>query len=119
MRWLLGVTLLLVLLAWLATTAVRASGQQPPLLGPESLIGTVGTALTDLAPEGLVEVTGVRWRARAEGPSIAQGSRVRISSRSGLMLIVELADADNAGQVPDADNPGQVQGRPTAGGRSI
>jgi membrane-bound serine protease (ClpP class) len=110
MRWLLGVTLLLLLLAWLATTAVRASRQQPSLLGPESLIGTVGTALTDLAPEGLVEVTGVRWRARVEGPSIAQGSRVRISSRSGLMLIVELADADN---------PGQVQGRSTAGGRSI
>jgi membrane-bound serine protease (ClpP class) len=112
MRLLLGVTLLLVVLAWLAATAVRASGQQRPLMGTESMIGTLGIARTDIAPEGQVEVMGARWRAQAKGAPIAQGSTVRISSTLGLMLIVEPPDADGVG--PAA----QAQGRSSAGGRS-
>ncbi len=111
MSLLLSVTLVLLLLAWLAVTAVRASGRQRPLLGPESMVGTLGTARTDIAPEGQVEVMGARWRARTRGPAIAQGSTVRISSTSGLMLIVGVPEADEAD--PGRPRSGAVERRGT------
>jgi membrane-bound ClpP family serine protease len=93
MHWLLGITLFL--LGWLIAKAIRALGQRP-LLGPEGMVGTLGIARTDIAPEGQVEARGARWRARTQGPSIAKGSRIKISSTSGLTLIVEVTDARGA-----------------------
>jgi len=97
MHWILGVAVMLLLVARLVSAASRAL-EQPPLLGPESMIGTFGLARTDLAPDGQVEVMGARWRARTQGRPIAQGAWVKISSASGLMLIVESADPPDPGK---------------------
>ena len=58
------------------------------MAGPESIIGSVGVALTDLNPEGEVRVEGLVWRARSTSP-VKAGARVRVVSREGLTLIVE------------------------------
>ena len=56
--------------------------------GEEGMIGQVGVARTDLAPEGKVLVRGELWDARSAAP-ISIGSRVRVRGVEGLRLIVE------------------------------
>lgn len=70
------------------TAAIRARRSQP-LSGAEAMVGTLGEARTDLAPEGRVMAKGTLWRARTTGAAIPQGAKVRIRSVSGLLLMVE------------------------------
>lgn len=62
---------------------------------PGETAGQIGRAVTDFSSdgEGRVVLRGERWQARSTGPEpIAAGSRVRVVSRSGLLLHVEAAD---------------------------
>jgi len=61
--------------------------------GAEGLVGAVGVARTDLAPEGTVMVQGELWKARAaEGKgSLAAGSRIKVLAVEGFELTVEPA----------------------------
>lgn len=62
-----------------------------PLAGAENIVGTLGVARTDVAPEGQVMARGTLWRARTLGAAIAQGSQVEIKGVAGLTLMVEPA----------------------------
>ena len=61
-----------------------------PTIGRESMIGELGAALADVAPDGTVEVRGAPWRARTHRatPSRA-GEAVRVVGIDGLLLEVE------------------------------
>jgi membrane-bound serine protease (ClpP class) len=59
--------------------------------GAEALAGSGGVAVTDIAPEGLVQSAGERWSARAQEGSIRAGERVEIVGREGLCLLVRRA----------------------------
>jgi membrane-bound serine protease (ClpP class) len=48
-----------------------------PRTGQQGLVGEVGTALTDIDPEGKVAVHGEYWNARSEG-RIPKGEKVRV-----------------------------------------
>jgi membrane-bound serine protease (ClpP class) len=66
------------------------------------LIGLVGEARGDLAPEGPVFVKGAMWRGRAAAGAIPSGAPVRVRGVDGLILRVELepragARGDGAG----------------------
>jgi membrane-bound serine protease (ClpP class) len=52
------------------------------------LIGQVGRARSQLAPEGQVTVQGEIWRAVADGEPIDEGASVRIVDVQGLTLRV-------------------------------
>jgi membrane-bound serine protease (ClpP class) len=67
--------------------AVRAMGS-PVATGDEGMIGEIGEATTDLAPEGFVFVHGETWRARSTVP-VAKGQKVRIVRVQGLSIEVE------------------------------
>ena len=56
--------------------------------GAEGMIGTTGSALTELAPEGKVFVHGEYWDAIALQP-VAVGARVRVTAIDRLKLTVE------------------------------
>jgi membrane-bound serine protease (ClpP class) len=56
----------------------------------ENLPGMLGTAKTDLRPEGSVYVGGENWTARSSD-YIPAGSTVRVVRREGLVLEVEKA----------------------------
>jgi membrane-bound serine protease (ClpP class) len=56
--------------------------------GSESLVGAEGTAVTDIAPSGLVQMTGEQWSARATEGTIRKGERVQVVGREGLYLLV-------------------------------
>jgi membrane-bound serine protease (ClpP class) len=59
--------------------------------GAEALTGSGGVAVTDIAPEGLVQSSGERWSARSEAGPIRAGERVEIVGREGLCLLVRRA----------------------------
>jgi membrane-bound serine protease (ClpP class) len=60
----------------------------PAFVGAESMVGTVGEAREELAPEGLVFVSGALWKAVAASEPIHAGSPVRVVGRDGLQLKV-------------------------------
>jgi membrane-bound serine protease (ClpP class) len=57
--------------------------------GEEGLIGEIGEAVSDLAPEGKVFVHGETWNARGRRPA-PRGSRVKVVRVVGMMLEVEI-----------------------------
>ncbi len=84
------ITTLLVRLAWRAR-------QNKVLNGPEALVGEVGIAQQEIAPQGQILVHGELWLAQAATP-IGTGERVRVRAVDGLTLVVEpLASPQHAG----------------------
>ncbi len=73
-----------LLVAYKAAKALR----RPPAVGPETLIGAVGVAVSDLDPEGEVRVQGEIWRAVSEKDWVKRGDKVVVVRREGLKLIV-------------------------------
>jgi membrane-bound serine protease (ClpP class) len=61
-----------------------------PTVGREWMIGEMGTALADITPEGIAEVSGGRWRARTNRATpIKAGSVLRVVAIDGVTLEVE------------------------------
>ncbi len=90
------VSLQIIITATLATAAffafavglvVKAHRKQATT-GREGMIGATGTALTDLTPEGRVQVHGEIWQARSETP-IEKGQPIKVLAVNGLQVKVE------------------------------
>jgi membrane-bound serine protease (ClpP class) len=61
-----------------------------PTIGRESMLGEVGTALSDVSPDGVVTVRDAPWRARTNRATpIPAGAPIRVASIDGLLLEVE------------------------------
>jgi membrane-bound serine protease (ClpP class) len=71
------------------------------------LVGLVGEARGDLAPEGPVFVKGALWRGRAARGAIARGRPVRVRGIDGLILRVEEEPSSGGahGDAPDGIAP--------------
>ena len=83
---------LFMLAAMPATVRARFS---TPTIGRESMVGEVGLATADLAPEGMVRVRDALWRARTNRATpISSGDRVRVAGVEGLVLQVEPTEGD-------------------------
>jgi membrane-bound serine protease (ClpP class) len=67
--------------------AIRAQ-RAPVMTGIEGMVGTVGTARTDLNPSGMVYAEGSLWKAIADTGEIKQGEKVTITRVDGLTLHV-------------------------------
>jgi membrane-bound serine protease (ClpP class) len=78
----LGVSLILIFLVYLV---IRAQARRT-LTGKEGMIGEIGTARTDLAPEGKIFVHGELWEAEAVEP-VAAGEKVRIVEVLGTLKL--------------------------------
>ncbi len=80
----------LVTLAFFAlfVRKVWQARRQPAFTGAESIVGSVGEAREELAPEGLVFVSGALWKAVASTGPIHIGAPVRVVGRDGLQLQV-------------------------------
>ena len=62
---------------------------RPVLTGIEALIGRVGVAISDLAPQGMVRVDGEVWSAVADAEPIHAGDQVQIVAVEGVTLWVQ------------------------------
>jgi len=76
-----AITTFLIRIAWRAR-------RNKVMIGPEALVGAVGVAQQELAPEGQILVHGELWVAVAELP-VARGESVRVRGVEGLKLLVE------------------------------
>jgi membrane-bound serine protease (ClpP class) len=83
-----AVVLTLLFFISVMTAALRVRLRRP-IIGEEAIVGTVGEAKTDIAPEGTVLTKGTLWRARTMETGIAAGSEVKIMATEGLVLLVE------------------------------
>jgi membrane-bound serine protease (ClpP class) len=63
----------------------------PPGTQSQNVVGAVGRALTDLDPEGVVQVLSESWTATSASP-VAKGAGVRVTALKGLRLLVEPVD---------------------------
>jgi membrane-bound serine protease (ClpP class) len=70
------------------TVTWRLSRRGASKVGPETLIGSVGSAITECRPSGTVRVLGDVWQARCDAGAAA-GQRVRVVGRDRLTLQVE------------------------------
>jgi membrane-bound serine protease (ClpP class) len=87
-----GITVFLVRLA------MRAR-RMKARLGADALVGSAGSAMEELVPEGHVLVEGEIWRAVASQPVVA-GARVRVVGHEQYLLHVVPAEAPGAPQTP-------------------
>ena len=61
-----------------------------PTIGREWMIGELGSAVTAVDPDGVVTVSGARWRARTNRATpIATGDVIRVIAIDGVTLEVE------------------------------
>jgi membrane-bound serine protease (ClpP class) len=71
------------------TAAVR-SRFSTPTVGREGMVGEMGQAEVDVAPDGVVRVRDALWRARTNRATpIRAGDPVRVVEVQGLVLEVE------------------------------
>ncbi len=77
---------LTLLFLFIASKGLLAQRRRPRPL--TTMVGLVGVAKDDLAPEGWVLVKGEYWRAHAEAEPIHKGDRVRVVSQEGSRLTV-------------------------------
>jgi membrane-bound serine protease (ClpP class) len=83
-----AVTLTVLFFVSVLAAALRVRLRRP-ITGEEAVVGMIGEAKTDIAPEGTVMTKGTLWRARTMETGIAAGSQVRVMATEGLVLLVE------------------------------
>lgn len=83
-----GVALALGGFFFFAMYKVVQARHRRPSTGRENLVGNIGQTRTDLAPDGMVFVSGELWGAVSMGGSIPPGQQVRIVAVNGLKLSV-------------------------------
>jgi len=64
-------------------------------VGPEQLLGKVGTAISPLEPRGEIRVEAQIWRAESLGGHVKQGASVEVVGREGLILRVKPRQTQN------------------------
>jgi membrane-bound serine protease (ClpP class) len=62
----------------------------------QTILGAIGVAKSDLAPNGIALVASEDWSAVSEGGTIPRGSKVRVKRVEGVRLIVEAAQPGEA-----------------------
>ena len=87
---LIALTAVLELSLWFF--GIRYSRRRRAQVGVQTMIGTVGEAITALTPDGQVKVDGEIWQAHGP-PEIRAGDQVRITGVKGLTLEVERAES--------------------------
>jgi membrane-bound serine protease (ClpP class) len=85
------------LITTLLLTLVLRARSNKVITGSAGMVGEVGVAVTQLAPEGKVQVRGEYWNAVAQNGTIVEpGAKVRVTGIEGLQLAVK---SDPSGRI--------------------
>ncbi len=82
------VSVIFVPLVWIIAKRGIEAISRKPSFDLEDLLGASGEARSDIGREGTVYIFGEEWSARSMH-HIPAGTRVKVTSREGLVLIVE------------------------------
>jgi membrane-bound serine protease (ClpP class) len=86
--WLLvGMTILLVGFFSFALTAGLRAQRREVLMSRQALVDATGIALSNLDPQGVVQIQSETWTAMAEEP-IKAGEKIKVIASDGLYLRV-------------------------------
>jgi membrane-bound serine protease (ClpP class) len=77
---------------FLVTLVIRVQSRKSSV-GQEGLVGLIGTAETDVSPEGKVFVHGEIWNARSSD-DLDKGSKARVVKVDGMTVVVEKVEGD-------------------------
>ena len=83
----LGITFPFAAITVFLMRLVLLAHRNKSVTGKEGMVGEVGTALTDIGPQGKVRVHGEIWQASSPQP-IESGNRVRVVAVEGLNVRV-------------------------------
>jgi len=81
----------LIFSIWLFTFTTFFLRRQKPV-GPPTMLGTTGTAASDLAPGGMVRIKSELWSATAEDGDIRSGEPVIVVGEKRMKLTVRRRD---------------------------
>ena len=79
----------LLAIVGLVIVAIARVQARPPAVGPEALIGKVGSVIERIDPEGKIMVEGEIWRAVSASGPIDEGANVRVVRVQDTTLVVE------------------------------
>lgn len=79
---------IIVIFSLIILRAILSASKLPPRAGAERLIGDEAVALSDLDPEGQVNINQQNWSATSTGGNIKKGQKVRVVDVSGVHLQV-------------------------------
>ena len=91
LNWVMAISFLSALFAWGAYNRQIQKRNEEGIYDPDSVVGLIGEARTEIDSSGLVLLEGELWRARSKIP-IPAGSAVRVIRSSGGLLTVEKAE---------------------------
>ena len=72
-------------------------------IGPETLVGQIAEAVSDIEHEGLVRCGSELWTAAANGIRIPKGTRVRVHGLEGMRLMVRPIGSEGAAPMGRAE----------------
>jgi len=91
LNWVIGVSCLSALFAWGAYNRQIQKQNEEGIYDPDSVVGLIGEARTEIDSSGLVLLEGELWRAHSKTP-IPAGSAVRVIRSGGGLLTVQKAE---------------------------
>jgi membrane-bound serine protease (ClpP class) len=87
--WLLGaMTALIVGFFSFALTAALRAQKQTALMNTRRLVGAIGIAVSDLDPQGVIQIQSETWTAIADPGPVSAGESVEVVETEGLRLRV-------------------------------
>jgi membrane-bound serine protease (ClpP class) len=79
---------IIVLFSLIILRAILKAIKRPPQMGAESFVGEIAVAVTDLSPNGEVDIQHQTWSASSISGNVQKGRQVQIVSISGVRLLV-------------------------------
>lgn len=84
--------ILFVALIFITHRCLVPAYRRRKVTGAEGLVGSKGTVVESLTPEGVVKIAGEYWRAKAADASIESGETVEVIKVDGLKVTVVPAE---------------------------
>jgi membrane-bound serine protease (ClpP class) len=103
-----AVTACIAATAFLLGSLIVKTQLRPTSTGRTGMVGQIGTARTDLSPNGQVLVFGEIWAAEAVGDPIPAGTRVAVEQVSGLRISVRPATEAEVNAAMEGGDPRAV-----------
>ncbi|MFC1974159.1 NfeD family protein [Chloroflexota bacterium] len=85
----IGILITIAVWAMLTYRPIKRVMEKKALSPTEEMVGRRGTALTEMAPKGLVRIEGETWEAVSSNADIAAGDEISVLQVNGLKLTVQ------------------------------